>query len=72
MNGGQSGFSRERGAGQGGGLAAALRRPFDALEAARGHLLPFAAMALGLGIGLWFVLPFEPSRAQYLGAAGPG
>lgn len=46
-----------------------LRRPFDALDAARGHLLPFAAMALGMGIGLWFVLPFEPTRAHYLAAA---
>ncbi len=52
------------------GLAAALRRPLDALEAARGQLLPFAAMALGLGIGLWFTLPFEPARAQYLAATG--
>lgn len=45
------------------------RRPIDALEAARGQLLPFAAVALGLGIGLWFALPFEPGRAAYLGAA---
>ncbi len=54
------------------GLAAQLRRPFDALEGARGHLLPFAAIALGLGIGLWFLLPFEPGRGHYLAVAGAG
>ncbi len=52
------------------GFAGLLRRPFDALDDARGHLLPFAATALGLGIALWFQLPFEPARADYLIALG--
>ena len=42
-----------------------LRRPLDALEAARGQLMPFAAVALGIGIGLWFLLPIEPGRLHY-------
>lgn len=47
-------------------------RPLQALDAARGQLLPFAAMAMGIGIGLWFAWPWEPDLAAYLlaGAAG--
>ncbi|MEZ5796571.1 MAG: ComEC/Rec2 family competence protein [Paracoccaceae bacterium] len=49
-----------------------LRRPFEALEAARGQLMPFAAIALGAGIALWFALPAEPGRLHYaaVGLAG--
>ena len=50
-------------------MLALARRPLDALEAARGHLLPFAAVALGLGIWIWFVLPFEPGRPHYAASA---
>ncbi|MFZ1469113.1 MAG: ComEC/Rec2 family competence protein [Paracoccaceae bacterium] len=44
-------------------------RPFDALMQARGHLLPFAAIGLGLGITLWFHLPYEPALRHYASAA---
>ena len=54
------------------GLGSLARRPFDALEGARGHLLPFLAVALGLGIGLWFLWPTEPGRPLYLGIGGAG
>lgn len=43
--------------------------PLVALDAARGHLLPFAAMAMGLGIWLWFKLPYDPGVRHYLLAA---
>lgn len=42
-----------------------LRRPFDALMEARGLLMPFATVALGLGIFLWFQMPVEPGLAHY-------
>ncbi|WP_346763894.1 ComEC/Rec2 family competence protein [Rhodobacter sp. SGA-6-6] len=54
------------------GLRAIAMRPLLALEEARGHLLPFAAMAMGIGIGLWFVWPREPGAADYLSAGGVG
>lgn len=52
-------------AGKVAGLVAVMRRPLDALDAARGHLLPFAATAMGAGIWLWFHWPQEPGRAVY-------
>ena len=45
--------------------AAGIRRPLDALDQARGHLLPFAATALGLGIWGWFHWPYEPGLRDY-------
>ena len=48
-------------------LAATLARPFLALEGARGHLLPFAPVLLGVGIGLYFALPSEPGAGLRLG-----
>ncbi len=44
-----------------GGMLAALR----AVQAARGRLFPFAAVALGIGIGAWFGWPDEPGPAEY-------
>ncbi len=41
-------------------------RPLLALQEARGHLFPLAAVAIGIGVGLWFALPFEPARPLYL------
>ena len=34
--------------------------PLVALESARGQLLPFAPVLLGIGIGIYFLLPVEP------------
>ncbi|ESW60875.1 MAG: competence protein [Rhodobacter sp. CACIA14H1] len=51
------------------GVGALLRRPFDALEARRGRLFGFVPVGLGVGIGLWFALPDEPSVAAYAGGA---
>lgn len=31
---------------------------------ARGHLFPFAPVALGIGIGIYFALPLEPARSS--------
>lgn len=45
-------------------------RPLLALQEARGHLFPLAAVAIGVGVGLWFALPFEPGRPAYLAALG--
>ena len=44
----------------------------EALIAQRGHLFPWIAVCLGLGIGTYFVLPFEPGVAHYavLGLGG--
>lgn len=54
------------------GLLAIAMRPLLALDAARGQLLPFAAVAMGLGIGLWFAWPWEPGPAAYLPAGAAG
>ena len=43
-------------------LAAAGLR---AVAAQRGHLLPWAPVCLGAGIGAWFALPEEPGAAAY-------
>lgn len=43
--------------------------PLRALLAARGLLFPWVPMFLGLGIALWFALPFEPALPAYLGLA---
>ena len=39
-----------------------------ALAAQRGHLFPWVPVAYGTGIGLYFLLPFEPSVAAACGA----
>jgi competence protein ComEC len=44
-------------------------RTADALLAQRGHLLPWAAVAFGAGIGLYFALPAEPVAGQWIMAA---
>lgn len=46
-----------------------LAAPFHALESARGHLFPLAALLFGLGVGLWFALPAEPGAGVYAGMA---
>ncbi len=48
-------------------LAAAGLR---AVAAQRGHLLPWAPVCLGAGIGAWFALPEEPGAAAYALLAG--
>ncbi len=50
-------------------LAAAGLR---AVAAQRGHLLPWAPVCLGAGIGAWFALPEEPGAAAYALLAGLG
>lgn len=35
------------------------------LEGQRGHLFPWVAVFIGLGAGLWFMLPQEPGAAGY-------
>jgi len=40
-----------------------------ALLAQRGHLMPWAPVALATGIGLWFALPVEPGPGAYAGLA---
>lgn len=37
----------------------------EALRAQRGHLMPWAPVAMASGIGLWFALTEEPGRAAY-------
>ena len=44
--------------------------PVLALAEARGTLFPWVPVFLGLGIGLWFLLPDEPGLFTYLAAAG--
>ena len=57
--------------GQRTGRVAALRRVMgDALALQRGHLLPWAPVALGLGLGLYFALPVEPGRGAVFLLAG--
>ena len=43
--------------------------PFLALESARGQLLPFAPVLLGVGIGIYFLLPVEPDGHARLALA---
>ncbi len=52
-----------------GGVRALLAVPFEALEARRGRLLPFLAVAMGIGIGVWFALPWEPGWRHDAGMA---
>ena len=59
------GLDGKGGAGKVAGRLDLALRPFEALEAARGHLLPFAAMAIGLGVGAWFLWPEDPGRIAY-------
>lgn len=52
-----------------------MRRPsaiLEALEAAQGQMFLWVPVFMGMGIALWFALPFEPGRLLYLGAAGLG
>nr|WP_205518735.1 ComEC/Rec2 family competence protein [Pseudotabrizicola algicola] len=46
-----------------------LSRPVAALAAARGTLFPWVPLFIGLGIGGWFSLDWEPGPAVYAGAA---
>lgn len=55
------------GAGAPGRLSAVAPRLAAAISAARGSLFPFAPVAMGLGVGLYFALPVEPG-ALLLGA----
>lgn len=48
------------------GLIALMRLPLDALAAARGTLFPWVPVFIGVGIGLWFLLPWEPGVTFYL------
>ncbi len=48
------------------GLIALMRLPLDALAAARGTLFPWVPVFLGIGIGLWFLLPWEPGVTFYV------
>jgi competence protein ComEC len=43
-----------------------LLLPLRAVQAARGRLFPFAAVAIGAGIGTWFAWPQEPGPPAYL------
>ena len=52
------------------GRAGWLLRLEEALIAQRGHLLPWAPVALGVGIGLYFSLPAEPVAAGWAVVAG--
>ena len=47
-------------------------RPLMALQAARGQLFPFVPVFVALGIGLWFLLGFEPGAGHYAAVAGLG
>lgn len=51
-------------------MRALVAAPFEALEARRGRLLPFLAVAMGIGIGVWFALPWEPGLRAYAALAG--
>jgi competence protein ComEC len=51
-----------------GKVAGILLVPLVALQKARGTLFPWAAVAIGAGVGLWFMLPWEPGGRFYLGA----
>ena len=51
-----------------GKVAGILLWPLLALQAARGTLFPWAAVAIGTGVGLWFLLPWEPGVPFYLAA----
>jgi competence protein ComEC len=52
--------------------SAAGTGPLAALQAARGHLFPLAVVLIGIGVGIWFALPFEPGRPHYAAAAVAG
>ena len=45
------------------------RWPGQALADMQGHLFPWLAVFLGVGIGVWFALPWEPQVPFYLAAA---
>ena len=49
-------------------LAASLA-PIRAFEEQRGHLFPWAPVAIGTGIAVWFALRFEPGAWHYAAAA---
>lgn len=50
-------------------LADRVLLPLRALQQARGRLFPFAAVAIGVGVGAWFGWPVEPGRLAYALAA---
>lgn len=50
-------------------LAAPVATPLAALEAQRGVLFHWVPVCLGIGIGGWFALPFEPGPGHYLAAS---
>lgn len=58
----QAGFRR--------GLWAVAGAPLTALAAAWGSLFPFVPVCLGLGIGLYFMLPSEPGLPGFASLAG--
>ncbi len=45
---------------------AVLAAPLQALAAARGQLFPWVPVCMGIGIGLWFALPWEPGLSFYV------
>jgi competence protein ComEC len=59
------------GSGLGAGIlrlrGASVMAGLSALQDARGHLFPFVPVLVGIGIGVWFALPFEPGAAVYAG-----
>lgn len=56
--------------GRGEGAVALVLAPLGALAAARGRLFPLAAVAIGAGVGLWFLWPQEPGLRAHAGAGG--
>ncbi len=50
-----------------GKVAGILLWPLTALQQARGTLFPWAAVAIGAGVGVWFLLPWEPGVRFYVG-----
>jgi len=64
-----AGFVGGRTPGRGLLRGAALLDGLHALQDARGHLFPFVPVLVGIGIGTWFALPFEPGAAAYVGIA---
>lgn len=53
-----------------GSLRALATTGLRAVAGQRGHLLPWAPVCLGAGIGAWFALPVEPGAVAYALLAG--
>ena len=75
------GWARRPGAGA--GVLSALRSAtasalatghasLASLEAARGHLFPFAPVCIGVGVAIYFSLPVEPEAMALAGAGAAG